>query len=196
MLAMLAWGCETSDGGGATPGPPETTLLVTGTLPLDATSATAVFGASTCQVAGASVGVAHAVLVASDQAGFCGYLQQGQDRAGRRSIEVTVVRVDPTSPTTSLAADTYPIVSSPSLASSYALLVVSDHDAACQPVDVTGTSGVVFVTSADPLQGSIWATLSDGGRVIGPFDAGTCAAALAGDACAGSVGLSISACAP
>src|SRR5512142_839013 len=127
VLALVASGCAGNGSGETSGAAAETTVLATGSLPLDATSATAVFGGASCLVDGASVGVAYAVLDASDQAGFCGYLQQNQARALAGSIQVTVVRVDPTSATTTLTAGTYPIVPSPTPASSSATLVVSQN---------------------------------------------------------------------
>lgn len=198
-LAVVSSACGGTDGTSGTSGtPPGTTLLVSGNLPLDATDATAVFGGSTCQVGDASVGVAWAALVASNQLGLCGYLQRDQDKAGARSLELLVVRVDPTTATATLVAGTYPIFPSPTLTSSSATLVVSQNDAACLATQVTATSGFVIVTSTDggTFQGSISAVLSDGGSVMGPFDAQTCAASLAGDICTGALGPSNPTCAP
>lgn len=198
VLGIVASACGNAGSSGAGGPASPTTLLVGGTLPLIATSAVVVVGGSTCQVGGASAGVGYAALVASDQTGLCAYLQQNQDRAGARAIEVLVVRVDPAAGTTAVTPDTYPIVSSPTPERSYALLLVSQKDALCEASDVWGTSGVVIVTAAGGgvFQGSITATLSDGGSVMGPFDADACAAALAGDVCTGSVGLANPGCAP
>ncbi len=200
MLAMAAVACGGGTSGGGSSGTPAgTTLLVRGgSLPLIATDATAVFGSSTCQVGGAPVGAAYAVLVASNQTGMCGYLQRNEFRANARSIELIVARVDPTSTTTTLAPGTYPILPSPTLSRSYATLAVAQNDAACTATAFTGINGAVIVTStADgAFQGSITATLSDGGTVTGAFDAATCAAALGGDICTGSIGLSNPSCAP
>lgn len=195
-IVASACGSEGSSEAGGLASP--TTLLVEGNLPLIATSAAVVVGGSTCQIGGGSAGVGYAVLVASDQTGLCGYLQQNQDKAGARAIEVLVVRVDPAASTTAVTPDTYPIVSTPTPGSSYALLLVSQKDALCEAIDVSATSGVVIVTAASGgvFQGSINAKLSDGGSVMGPFDAAACAAALAGDVCSGSVGLANPTCAP
>ncbi len=198
MLAVVvsACGATGSMGGSGTPG--GTTLLVGGSLNLIASDATAAFGSSTCQVGGAPVGVAFAVLVASDQPGMCGYLQRDEFKASSRSIQLTVVRVDPSSPTTTVTPDTYPILPGPTLSRSYATLAVAQNDATCNALAFAAVNGAVIVTSTanGSLQGSITATLSDGGTVSGPFDATACAATLGGDICSGSIGLSNPTCAP
>ncbi len=198
MLATVAVACGSGTSMGTSGPTPTTTLLVGGSLPLITTDATAAFGSSTCQVQGSAVGVAYAVLVASNQSGVCGYLQRNEDRASARAIQLTVARVDPTSSTTTLVPDTYPILPNPTLSRSYATLAVAQNDAACTATALAAVNGAVIVTAAanGAFRGSITATLSDGGTVTGSFDAETCAVTLGGDICTGSIGLANPTCAP
>ena len=165
-------------------------LTVTGTLPLAASSFAVVDGTASCPTASGAYGVAYAAMIASDQPGICGYLQRNQTKASARSVELAVVRVDPSMPTTSLTTGTYPVVANPTVENAYAFVLVSQSDAACNPADVTVTGGSVVVSSISNgrLQGTIDATLSDGGTITGSFDAPACAVTFGGNVCTGDIG--------
>ncbi len=200
-VAVIAVGCGGGGGGGggsvgATSG--GTALTATGTTAFTATNATSVTGGTSCQAAGATVGLAYAALIASDQGGICGYLQRNQDKAGARSIQVAIARLDPLNATTSLLAANYPVVSSPTTETLFALVSVSQSDAACRSTPVFAKAGTVSVTSIanGRIQGSLNATLTDGGTVSGTFDVEDCAVSFPGDVCAGQIGPQSPACAP
>jgi hypothetical protein len=197
VLAVIvgAAACENLDENGTTTG---TGIVVTGTLRLSAWSFTAVRGGATCQAGGYAAGLAYATLFASDQPGLCAYLQLGQARANARSLELTVIRVDPSSPTAAVTTGTYPVVTSPGALTAYALVQVRQNDASCSPSDLQASTGSVEVTSVagGGLMGTIVALVPPDGKITGAFDAPACAVTSPGDACAGSFGPVASACAP
>ena len=174
-------------------------LAATGTIPFTATNATWATGGKTCASAGVSFGFAWAALAASDQSGICGYLQANEDKQNARTITVVVLALNANGPMATVGAGSYPIVANPTTSdSAYAFVSVGENDAACQATDVTATGGTVTVTSIanGRLQGSVSATLSDGGAVTGSFDAQECSVTFPGDACSGLIGPQNPTCAP
>jgi hypothetical protein len=193
--------CGGGDGGssGTVENPSGAALTVTGSLPLSASNFAVVNGNATCQLTGAvTFGVAYAAMIASDQTGICGYLQRNQNKANARSVDVAIVRIDPSNPSTSIAPGTYPVVPNPTVETAYAFLQVSQTDASCAPSDVPATGGSVVVTSVanGGIQGTIDATLTDGGKITGAFDAPACAVTFPGDVCGGTIGPVNPTCAP
>jgi hypothetical protein len=197
LVAAAACG-EVDTGSDAHATPNGTGLIVTGSLPLGASSFAAVSGATTCMRGGASTGIAYAAIVASDLSGICGALQQDRSVANARSIELVVVRVGSADPTAALTTGAYPVAATPGSQLAYALLRVSQNDAHCSPSYVIATQGNVQVTSVagGELRGTIVAQLSDGGGISGAFAASACTGTSLGDVCAGKVGPSSATCAP
>ncbi len=196
--AAVAVGC---DGGGDDDGDPtgDAVLTVDGANPLNANNFAAVTQTSTCSVEGADVGVAYAVLIASDQGGICGYLERNEDKAGARSINVVLLQVDRESATTAIEPRTYPIVPDPTgFESEVAFAWVSSNDAACSSDDDGATGGTVTVTSTTGgrLRGTVDAALASGARISGSFDAAGCAVTFPGDVCQGQIGPQSPTCAP
>lgn len=191
-LAGAGCGDGGGGGGGGSPGPASgTALTVTGTLAFVAGNAAAVRQEASCDVGGGvTYGFAYAALLASDQTGICGYLERNENKASARSIQLAVVRVDPTDASTSVTNGSYPILTDPGLETEFAQVVVSQNDATCDPSDVEATGGTVTITSTEGgrLQGTIDATLADGGAITGRFDAEGCDVTFEGDACAGELG--------
>ena len=188
VLAACNGGGGGGGGGGTSGG---ATLTVSGASPLTATNFAAVMQGATCAAGPVQAGVAYAAVVASDQTGICGFLQRNQNKANARSIRVAVIRVDPTSTTTTITTGTYPIVPNPTGAEAQlALVLLSSNDATCSSTDDPATSGSVTVTSvsADRVQGTVTATLQSGATVSGNFDAATCAVTFPGDLCSGKIG--------
>lgn len=202
VMVVVGLGIAACGGGGGGNGsvgnPAGAVLTVTGTLPLSASNFAVVNGTASCQTAGITYGVAYAAMIASDQSGICGYLQRNQNKASARSVDLAVIRIDPSSGTTSITPGTYPVVANPSIETTYAFVLVSQNDASCSPTDVTATGGSVTVTSVanGRIQGTIDATLSDGGKITGTFDAAACAVTFPGDVCKGDIGPVNPTCAP
>lgn len=195
--AVVAVACGAEESGSvATPG--GAALVVTGSLPLSASSFTAVTGGATCQAGSTTFGMAYTALFASDQPGICAYLQRNQDRANARSVDLTVVRIDPSSPTATVTPGRYPVVISPGALNAYALLQVSQNDASCSPSDIQAIAGSIEVTSfaGGEIRGTVVAILPGGGKITGAFDARTCAVTFPGDACSGGFGPVGLTCAP
>jgi hypothetical protein len=202
VAALAAAGCggggSGSGGGPAGPASTGTALTTTGSVAFNAINAAAASGASSCQAAGLTYGLAWAALLAPDQSGICGYLQRGQDKASARSIQIAVVEANPTGPNAAITGGAYPVVASPDAETRFALVVVSQSDAACAATDVAATSGTVTITSTagGRLMGSVDATLEGGGTVRGTFDAEACTLPNGGDICAGQIGPQDLTCAP
>lgn len=199
LVALVAAACGGgSSGGGGVGNPSGTAIVATGPLPLSAANSTAVTGGSTCQAGPVSAGVAFVAVIASDQAGICGYLQRNQNKANARSIGVGVVHIDPTSATTTVAPGNYPVTATPGAQTSFAVVRVSQNDAACHSSDLAASSGTVTVTSTanGRVQGTVNAQLAGGGDVTGSFDAEQCAVTFTGDVCTGQLGPVNPTCAP
>lgn len=197
VVAGCNGGGDDDDGGGGPTG--GAVLTVAGTNPLTATHFAAVTQGATCTIEDAELGAAYIALIASDQGGICGYLQRNQDKAGARSINVAVVRIDPASATTAVQPGTYTIVESPTgLEAEFAFLSVTDNDASCDSDDDVATAGTVTITSTTDgrVRGSVDATLQSGATVTGTFDAESCAVTFSGDLCQGEVGPQDPTCAP
>ncbi len=200
IVAAAGCGGGGGGGGGGTVGTTSggATLTATGSLPLSAVNAASVTGGASCQTSGATFGVAFGAVLASDQGGICGYLQRNQDKQNARSIQVAVIRIDPTSPTTTIVPGTYPVVVAPTTETMFSSVAVSQNDAACNPSDVAASSGTVTVTSTagGRLSGTVNVSLADGGTVTGSFDAPDCAVSFPGDVCSGQIGPQNPSCAP
>ncbi len=192
VLGLAACGGHSSKGSGGTVGnpPPAATMTVTGRLPLTATNFAVVNGGASCQAQGLTYGIAYAAMIASDQGGICGFLQANQNKASARSVNLAVVKIDPTSSTATITTGAYPVVANPSVETAYAFVQVSQNDASCKPDDVSATGGTVNVTAADGnhFQGTLDVTLSDGGKITGSFDAPACAVTFPGNVCTGDIG--------
>ncbi len=201
-VVLAAAGCGGGGGGGGV-GPTGTTsggttLTATGGVAFTASEAAALSGSGSCQAFGTTYGVAYAAVLASDQSGICGYLQRGQNKASARSIQVLVVSADPLHPTAAIGTQAYPIVAAQGTETQFALVDVSQNDAACTPTDVGATGGTVTITAIGNgrVAGTVDATLPGGGRVSGAFDAATCQVSFPNDVCAGQVGPQNPTCAP
>jgi hypothetical protein len=195
LLPLAAAACDNA-GDGFVPvlGPTATTaLVVTGALPFTASYAAAVEGDATCPVAGVPTAVHYLAVLASDQPGLCQLLQQGQARAGSRSIVLGVIQTGsgPISP------GTYAVAAAPAGAAG-AFLSVWQLDAACTASVLPASYGPVTLTatSGGRVQGNVQVALTGGGEVSGTFDAEPCAGAAAADVCAGAVSSTAPACVP
>jgi hypothetical protein len=203
-LAMAMAACngggdddDGDDGDGDPTG--DAVLTVDGSNPLNANNFASVTQTATCSVAETDVGVAYVALIASDQGGICGYLEANEDKAGARSINVVILRVDRESATTTLGPGAYPIVPDPTgFESEASFLWVSSNDASCNSDDDGATGGTVMVTSTrgGRVRGTVDATLESGARVTGSFDAANCAVTFSGDVCLGEIGPQDPTCAP
>jgi hypothetical protein len=202
VVAALACGGGSSgggSGGGGGGGGTGARLDATGAVPVQATQFTSVVQSTSCAIGPASIGVAFAAVGASDQAGMCGYLQQGQEKQNAKTITLVAVRLNPLG-AAALVPDTYPVVTQVSTEQKYAFVVVSQSDAVCATTDVVGASGNVVITSVagGRVKGTANVTLEGGGTVTGTFDAPSCAVDLLsqGDVCTGQIGPASPACVP
>lgn len=201
-LALAACG-DDDDGAGSAQA---TALTSTGTIPLSATEFASVSATETCEILAEAqtIGLAVAAIGASDRAGLCTDAQQGQERAGARTITVVLASSNPLGAAT-LAPGTYPI-NPPTVPAQIAFVFVTQNGtttgigeggcATAAEIEATGGSVNLASATGGRLQGTVQATLSDGGTVSGAFDAPACAVTLSGDVCAGDVVPPAVACVP
>lgn len=187
-LVLAACGGDDDDGGAQRP-----VLDAKGTIPVTASDFAAVSRTETCTILDETLGqqtfgLAVAAIGASDRPGLCAAAQQGQQRQNDKTLTIVLVSTNAFGPAT-IAPGAYALnpASDPA---QFAFLTVTRNDATCgTAAEVEAASGSVTLSSVagGRLQGTVQATLSDGGTVSGGFDAPACAIALSGDVCAGEI---------
>jgi hypothetical protein len=171
-------------------------LTATGSIPVTATDFASVSRTATCEILAEAqtVGLAVVAIGASDRPGLCAAATAGQERQGARTITVVLAATNPLGAAT-LAPGAYPI-NPAGIPAQAAFVTVTQSGAVGAPgagcaiaSEVEATGGTVTLSSSTGgrFQGTVQATLSDGGAVTGAFDAPGCAVAIAGDLCAGEV---------
>ena len=175
-------------------------LVVSGPLPFGADQAAAVAGTAACAPGGATpYALAWGEVIATYQVAFCGLLLANEEKASWLSIRLLLALPGPAGSAVSLAAGRYPVAAEAGDGRGpWATLSVVTSDGQCNLDELPAATGVVELTGVEVghLQGTVLATLVDGGKVTGSFGVDLCAASLAGDACAGPPALAGPACVP
>jgi hypothetical protein len=174
LVSVLA-ACGGSDNGDARPTGPIGATGPSAVTPVDSLS----FGAEGVCVSGtSSVGISFVAVASADVANLCTLTTAGQSKAGMRAITLTIVRGALNTPP-GVPPGKYAITTDPTGTTvvTLAAAAVSLSDATCASTSVDATGGNVWLDAvgAGRVAGAVDATLADGTRLSGTFDAPACA---------------------